>query len=46
MTLTMKINELNRALIKKFEVLPNISDFYTEKIGIHEYAAIYGIEKS
>jgi len=45
MTLTMKINELNRALIKRFEVLPNISDFHTEKIGIHEYAAIYGIEK-
>jgi hypothetical protein len=45
MTLNMKIHELNRALIKRFEVLPNVSDFYTEKIGIHEYAAIYGIEK-
>jgi hypothetical protein len=45
MTLTMKIKALNRALIKRFELLPNISDFYTEKLGIHEYAAIYGIEK-
>jgi len=44
-TLTMKLNELNRALIKKFELIPNVSDFYTEKLGIHEYAAIYGIEK-
>lgn len=41
----MKLNELNRALIKRFELLPNVSDFYTEKYGIHEYAAIYGIEK-
>lgn len=45
MSLTRKIHELNRALIKRYEVLPNVSDFYTEKIGIHEYAAIYGIEK-
>lgn len=44
-TLTMKLKELNHALIKKFELLPNVSDFYTEKYGIHEYAAIYGIEK-
>lgn len=36
---------LNRALIKRFELLPNVSDFYTEKYGINEYAAIYGIEK-
>jgi len=40
-----KYNELNRALIKKLEVLPNVFDFSTEKYGIHEYAAIYGIEK-
>jgi retron-type reverse transcriptase len=44
-TLTTKISELNRALIKRFELIPNVSDFYTEKYGIHEYAAIYGIEK-
>jgi len=36
---------LNRALIKRMELLPNISEFKTEKIGIHEYAAIYEIEK-
>lgn len=40
-----KYNELNRALVKKLEVLPNVFDFSTEKYGIHEYAAIYGIEK-
>jgi len=38
-------NELNRALIKKTELLPNVFEFSTEKYGIHEYAAIYGIEK-
>jgi len=38
-------NELNRALIKKVELLPNVFEFSTEKYGIHEYAAIYGIEK-
>jgi hypothetical protein len=27
------------------ELLPNIFEFSTEKYGIHEYAAIYGIEK-
>lgn len=40
-----KYNTLNRALIKKVELLPNIFEFKTEKYGIHEYAAIYGIEK-
>jgi len=43
--ITKKYNELNRALVKKLEVLPNVFDFSTEKYGIHEYAAIYGIEK-
>lgn len=38
-------NELNRALIKRTELLPNVFEFSTEKYGIHEYAAIYGIEK-
>jgi len=38
-------NEINRALIKKTELLPNVFEFSTEKYGIHEYAAIYGIEK-
>lgn len=38
-------NTLNRALIKKIELLPNVFEFKTEKYGIHEYAAIYGIEK-
>lgn len=37
--------KLNRALIKKFELLPNVFEFSTEKYGIHEFAAIYGIEK-
>jgi len=40
-----KFNNLNRALIKKLELLPNVFEFSTEKYGIHEYAAIYGIEK-
>lgn len=40
-----KYNELNRALIKRVELLPNVFEFSTEKYGIHEYAAIYGIEK-
>jgi len=44
-TTKLKYNELNRALIKKLEVLPNVFEFSTEKYGIHEYAAIYGIEK-
>jgi hypothetical protein len=38
-------HELNRALIKKVELLPNVFEFSTEKYGIHEYAAVYGIEK-
>jgi len=38
-------NDINRALIKPFKGLPDVAEFYTEKIGIHEYAAIYGIEK-
>jgi hypothetical protein len=37
--------DLNRALIKRFELLPNVFEFTTEKYSIHEYAAIYGIEK-
>jgi len=40
-----KYNELNRALIKRCELLPNVFEFSTKKYGIHEYAAIYGIEK-
>lgn len=40
LSLTMK-----RALIKRFEGLPNVSEFRTEKLGIHEYAAYYGVEK-
>jgi len=38
-------NTLNRALIKRVELLPNVFEFQTEKYGIHEFAAIYGIEK-
>jgi len=37
--------DLNRALIKRLELLPNIFEFKTEKYSIHEYAAVYGIEK-
>jgi len=40
-----KYNELNRALIKRKELLPNVFEFSTKKFGIHEYAACYGIEK-
>jgi hypothetical protein len=40
-----RFNTLNRALIKRMELLPNVFEFSTEKYGIHEYAAIYGIEK-
>lgn len=35
----------NRALIKRVDLLPNVSEFITQRIGIHEYAAVYGIEK-
>jgi len=45
---TMKkliFKDLNRALIKRLELLPNVFEFVTEKYSIHEYAAIYGIEK-
>jgi len=38
-------DKINRALIKRLELLPNIFEFTTEKYGIHEYAAVYGIEK-
>jgi hypothetical protein len=41
----LTFNKLNRALIKRVELLPNVFEFSTEKYGIHEYAAIYGIEK-
>jgi len=37
--------DLNRALIKRLELLPNVFEFETEKYSIHEFAAIYGIEK-
>jgi len=40
-----RFKELNRALIKRFELLPNVSEFFTTKYSVHEYAAIYGIEK-
>jgi len=40
-----KYNTLKRALIKRCELLPNVFEFSTKKFGIHEYAAIYGIEK-
>jgi hypothetical protein len=47
MRLIQHLNSLgyNRALIKKFEGLPNVAEFYTKRIGIHEYAAFYGVEK-
>jgi hypothetical protein len=35
----------NRALIKRVDLLPNVSEFNTHRTGIHEYAAVYGIEK-
>jgi len=35
----------NRALIKRVDLLPNVSEFVTHRLGIHEYAAVYGIEK-
>jgi len=40
-----RFNQLNRALIKRFELLPNVSEYFTTKYSVHEYAAIYGIEK-
>lgn len=39
------INNLPRALVKRIRTLPNVSEFYTAKYGVHEYALIYGIEK-
>lgn len=35
----------NRALIKRVDLLPNVSEFNTHRLGIHEYAAVYGVEK-
>jgi len=35
----------NRALIKRVDLLPNVSEFKTHRLGVHEYAAVYGIEK-
>jgi len=35
----------NRALIKRVDLLPNVSEFITQRFGVHEYAAVYGIEK-
>lgn len=35
----------NRALIKGFKGIPDVAEFRTTKIGIHEYAAVYGIER-
>jgi hypothetical protein len=43
--MTTKFKNLNRALIKRLELLPNVFEFVTEKYSIHEFAAIYGIEK-
>lgn len=47
MSIKRKIKDLGikKALIKSIERIPNVSKFYTKRIGIHEYAAIYGIEK-
>jgi len=36
---------LNRALIKRVDLLPNVSEFNTQRLGVHEYAAMYGVEK-
>jgi len=36
----------NRALIKRVDLLPNVSEFNTTRLGVHEYAAMYGIEKT
>jgi len=45
MTQKTIFKDLNRALIKRLELLPNVFEFETEKYSIHEFAAIYGIEK-
>jgi len=39
------MNSNYRALIKKVETIPNVSEFYTFKYSVDEYALIYGIEK-
>lgn len=43
--MSTKYKDLSRALIKKFELLPNVFEFSVEKYSVHEFAAIYGIEK-
>lgn len=44
--ITMKINTLiNKALIKKVELLPNVSEFQALKYGLNEYAMLFGITK-
>jgi len=39
------LNSNLRALIKRVETIPNVSEFYTFKYSVDEYALIYGIEK-
>jgi hypothetical protein len=46
--MSMNKNLLNshyRAVIKRVETFPNVSEFYTFKYSVDEYALIYGIEK-
>jgi hypothetical protein len=45
MTIEKFTKFFNRALIKRVDLLPNVSEFNTHRTGIHEYAAVYGIEK-
>jgi len=45
MTIDKFTKFFNRALIKRVDLLPNVSEFNTHRTGIHEYAAVYGIEK-
>jgi len=47
MSIIKKLTELGYpyALIKRFKGLPNVAEFETERLGIHEYAAVYGIKK-
>jgi len=37
---------INRALVKRIKVLPNVSEFITQSFGFDEYALLFGIKKT
>lgn len=43
--MTEKFNKISRDLVKKIEVLPNVSEIRTIKHGFDEFAILFGIKK-